>query len=363
MKKTTRVSLGVLAVMMVLTLSACGAKGASSSDSKNDDSKKESTFSSALVTDIGGVDDKSFNQSAWEGMQAWGEENGLEKGVGGYDYFQSGNESEFITNIDQAVQANFDVIYGIGFALREAILSEAEQNPDTNFVIVDDVIEDLDNVASAVFADNESSYLAGVAAGKTTKTQKIGFIGGTEGAVIGRFQAGFEAGIAAVNPSAVVVVEYAGTYGDPAKGKTIASAMYAGGCDIIFQVAGGTGAGAFSEAIAINQGKASDAADKVWIIGVDRDQIEEGAYKANDGKESNLTLCSTTKGVGATVIAINKLAQDGNFPGGKVETYGIKAGGVDLANDNLSDDVISEVDNAREEIIDGEIKVPTGLAE
>jgi basic membrane protein A len=353
MKRSFKLGVGVLALGAVLSLAACGNKSKSSGGDK-----KEAKFTAALVTDIGGVDDKSFNQSAWEGMQEWGKAEGLKKGPGGYDYIQSGNESEYITNIDQAITNKFDIVYGIGFALREAIAEEAKQNPDTKFVIVDDVIKDQKNVASAIFADNESAYLAGIAAGKSTKTNKIGFIGGTEGEVIGRFQAGFEAGVKASNPNAKVSVEYAASYGDPAKGKTIASAMYASGCDIIFQVAGGTGAGVFSEAIAINKEKASDAADKVWVIGVDRDQIEEGKYKAKDGKESNLTLCSTTKGVGATVKAINKLAAADKFPGGEVKTYGIEAGGVDLANDNLSPEAIKLVDEAREGIKSGEIKVP-----
>lgn len=354
MKRSFKIGVGVLALGAVLSLSACGNKSKSTGSDKD-------KFTAALVTDIGGVDDKSFNQSAWEGMQKWGKAEGLKKGTGGYDYFQSGNESEYITNIDQAIAGKFDIIYGIGFALREAIAEEAQQNPDTKFVIVDDVIKDQENVASAIFADNESAYLAGVAAGKSTKTNKIGFIGGTEGEVIGRFQAGFEAGVKASNKDAKVSVEYAASYGDPAKGKTIASAMYASGCDIIFQVAGGTGAGVFSEAIAINQEKASDAIDKVWVIGVDRDQIEEGKYKAKDGKESNLTLCSTLKGVGSTVVAMNKLAADGKFPGGKVETYGLKAGGVDLANDNLNSEAIKLVDTAREDIKSGKVKVPDSV--
>ncbi|MDR0922332.1 MAG: BMP family protein [Lactobacillales bacterium] len=353
MKMFQKLGLGAVTLSAVLVLGACG-----NSSKKSDDSNKKSDFSAALVTDIGGVDDKSFNQSAWEGLQKWGKENGLKKGVGGYDYFQSTSESEYVSNIDQAIAGKFNVIYGIGFALAEAIKEEADANPDTNFAIVDDVIEGKKNVASAIFADNESSYLAGVAAAHETKTKKIGFIGGTEGTVIGRFEAGFKAGVASVDKSIDVQVKYAESYGDPAKGKTIASTMYSSNVDIIFQVAGGTGAGVFSEASAINQGKDADAADKVWVIGVDRDQIEEGKYKSKDGKESNFTLCSTTKGVGEALIAMTKLAQDGKFPGGEVKKYGIKAGGVDLAQDNLPDATMELVKTAREGIINGDIKVP-----
>ncbi|MDY3025087.1 MAG: BMP family protein [Streptococcus hyovaginalis] len=339
-----------LASVAVLTLAACGNRGASKSGSGNDAGLKV-----AMVTDTGGVDDKSFNQSAWEGLQAWGKDNKLEKGSG-YDYFQSTSESDYANNLDTASSSGYQLVFGIGFALHDAIEKVAEDNPDTNFVIIDDVIEGKDNVASATFADNEAAYLAGIAAAKTTKTKKVGFVGGMESDVITRFEKGFEAGVKSVDDSIEIKVDYAGSFGDAAKGKTIAAAQYASGADIVYQVAGGTGVGVFSEAKSLNEGK--NEAEKVWVIGVDRDQKDEGKYTSKDGKESNFVLASTLKEVGKTVELVSTQAQDDKFPGGDVTVYGLKDGGVDIATTNVDDETIKEIDAAKEKIISGDIKVP-----
>ena len=126
----------------------------------------------AIITDTGGVDDKSFNQSAWEGLQAWGKENGLSKG-NGFDYFQSTDESQYATNLDEAVSNDYKLIFGVGFALSDSVKKAAKDNQDVNYVIIDDRIEGQKNVASAVYADNEAGYLAGIAAAKTTKLNKL----------------------------------------------------------------------------------------------------------------------------------------------------------------------------------------------
>src|SRR5699024_3196076 len=134
-------------------------------------------FSAIMITDIGGVDDKSFNQSAWEGLTAWGEEQGKEKGMDGYEYIQSNSDSDYVTNLNTAVQSNFDITFGIGFKLEAAINDIAQQFPDKHFAIVDSVV-DQPNVASLTFKDHEASFLAGVAAALTTETNHVGFIGG-----------------------------------------------------------------------------------------------------------------------------------------------------------------------------------------
>ncbi|MGT2926273.1 BMP family lipoprotein [Streptococcus cuniculipharyngis] len=338
-----------LASVAVLSLAACSnRKAASSGDAKTD-------LKVAMVTDTGGVDDKSFNQSAWEGLQAWGKDNGLSKD-NGFTYFQSSNESEYTTNLSSAVDNGYKLIFGIGFALRDAVEKAAEDNTDANFAIIDSVIEGKDNVASVVFADNEAAYLAGVAAAKATKTKQVGFIGGMEGEVITRFEKGFKAGVESVDPSIKVSVEYAGSFGDAAKGKTIAAAQYAAGADIIYQAAGGTGAGVFSEAKAINETKAE--ADKVWVIGVDRDQSAEGNYTSKDGKESNFVLASSIKEVGNSLKAISEAAQEGKFPGGKTTVYGLKDGGVNIATTNLDEEAKKAVEDAKAKITSGEITVP-----
>lgn len=335
-----------LASVAVLGLAACGNRSNSSSSAD---------YKVAMVTDVGGVDDKSFNQSAWEGLQEWGKDNDLSKG-NGFDYYQSGSESDYVSNLEQSVTDGYNLVFGIGYALHDAIEEVADSNTDTNFVIIDDVVEGKDNVMSVGFADNEAAYLAGVAAAKTTKTNKVGFIGGVEGEVITRFEKGFIAGVQSVNKDIKVEVQYAGSFGDAAKGKTIAAAQYASGADVIYQAAGGTGTGVFNEAKSENETR--NEADKVWVIGVDRDQEAEGNYTSKDKKESNFVLASTLKEVGATVKLISEDAKNGNFPGGETKRYGLADAGVDLAMTNLSEDAQKAVEEAKEAILNGDVTVP-----
>lgn len=348
MNKKQWLGLGLVSVA-ALGLAACGNR-ASKQDASGDGIK------AALVTDTGGVDDKSFNQSAWEGLQEWGKGEGLSKG-NGFDYFQSTNESDYANNLEQAASGKYNIVFGIGFALRDAVEQAAKDHSDINYVIVDDVIEGQKNVVSATFADNEAAYLAGVAAAKTTKTKQVGFVGGMEGEVITRFEKGFEAGVKSVDPSIKVQVDYAGSFGDAAKGKTIAAAQYAGGADVIYQAAGGTGAGVFNEAKSINETRNEN--EKVWVLGVDRDQEEEGKYTSKDGKESNFVLASTLKQVGATVKDLAAKAKDKKFPGGEHLTYGLKDGGVDLAPTNLDEQTKKDLEEIKKSIIEGKIEVPS----
>ncbi|MHA3065463.1 BMP family lipoprotein [Lacticaseibacillus saniviri] len=333
--------LGVLAMLAAATvvLVACGGKQAGQSG------KSDAKHSVALVTDGGGVDDKSFNQSGWEGLEKWGKKNGLKKGVGGYNYAQSNSDADFTPNINKLIQAKYATIFGIGYKLESAIKNAAKANPKTQFVIIDDVI-DAKNVASVTFKDNEAAYLAGVAAAKTTKTNKVGFIGGQHGAVIDRFEAGFRQGVAAVNKKITVDVKYADSFTKPDVGQALANAMFNNDEDVIYQAAGGTGAGVFSAAK--NQIKKK----KVWVIGVDLDQNNEGKY---DG--GNLTLTSTLKGVGTVVEKLADEAKKDKFPAGKTEVYGLKEKGVDLTRGNMSDDAWKAVQDYKQQIIDGKITV------
>ena len=341
-----------LATVAALSLAACGNR-AQKSDST---STEEATVKAAIITDTGGVDDKSFNQSAWEGLKAWGEEHGYTKD-NQFTYFQSNAESDYVNNFETAVSNGYNLVYGIGFALKDTVDGAAADHADVNYVLIDEVAkEELKNVASATFADHEASYLAGVAAAKTTKSKHVGFIGGIEGEVIYRFAAGFKAGVESVDPSIKVTIDYAGSFSDAAKGKTLAAAQYAAGADIIFQAAGGTGAGVFSEAKALNETKPE--AEKVWVIGVDRDQEAEGTYTSKDGKESNFVLVSTLKQVGQVVQDMANKALEGKFPGGSVSVYSLKDGGVELAETNLSDDAKAAVKAAKESILDGKVTVP-----
>lgn len=178
---------------------------------------------------------------------------------------------------------------------------------------------DQPNVASILFKEQEASFLAGVAAAMTTKSNKIGFIGGVEGAVIERFESGFVAGVKAANPKATVDVQYAGAFDKAELGQSIASKMYTSGADVIFAAAGATGNGLFKEA---TDRKSKNPTQEIWAIGVDRDQSDMGP---------DVVLTSALKRVDVAVEDLSTKAKNGNFPGGKVTLYGLAEDGVGLA--------------------------------
>ncbi|MCL8496338.1 BMP family ABC transporter substrate-binding protein, partial [Apilactobacillus sp. F1] len=175
MKQAKFLGLGLAAVALTIGLAACGGNS-----KKNANTKGDPQHSVVMVTDTAGIDDKSFNQSAWEGMQEWGKEHKLPEGPQGYAYIQSNEASDYTSNIDQANSSQFKTIFGIGYLLKNAVVDAADANPETNFVLIDDTVNGKNNVASATFRDNEAAYLAGVAAANETKTNKVGFVGGEE---------------------------------------------------------------------------------------------------------------------------------------------------------------------------------------
>lgn len=338
-------------------LGACGSKDEETTKPKDSEGTgSEGTteavdFSLAMVTDVGGVDDKSFNQLAWEGIEAFGKENGLEKGDGGYDYLQSTGDADYITNLNNLVRRDFDVVYGIGFLMEEPIGTIADQQPEAQLAIIDAIV-DKPNVASVMFKEQEGSFLAGVAAALMSESKQIGFVGGMEIPVIERFEAGFLEGVKAVDPSIKVDVQYTGKFDDAALGKTTANRMYSSGVDIIFHSAGGTGNGVFAEA---KERKEKDPNANVWVIGVDSDQYEEGAVG-----DKNITLTSMQKRVDIAVQTIAKEAMAGNFPGGKTVTYGLAEKGVQLADSRgaIPQEILDQVQEYSDKIAAGEIVVP-----
>lgn len=330
-----------------LLLAACGNNNSSDTQDAGGESESGDQFKIAMITDTGGVDDRSFNQSAWEGMNEWAEEHGF--GEDSINYYQSNVESEYVTNMNQAVTDGWDIIYGIGFLLENPIETVAEQNPDQNFGIVDGTV-DLPNVVSLNFKDHEASFLAGVAAAMTTQKDHVGFIGGVTGPIIDRFQTGFEAGVKHVNPDITVDIQYAESFADSGIGQQIASAMFQNGADVIFHAAGAVGNGVFSEA---RNRMEAGSEDDLWVIGVDRDQEAEGKY---DG--GNLTLASTLKLVGQAVKDASNEAMKGSFQGGENILLGLADGGVDLTRGHMSEEAWEKVQEAKEQIISGEIEVP-----
>ncbi|ASK63469.1 BMP family ABC transporter substrate-binding protein [Virgibacillus phasianinus] len=354
MKNRKFLVLFALILSLGFILAACGnSDDESSKDSggSSDGDKKSGDYKVGMVTDVGGVDDKSFNQSAWEGLQAWGKEHDFEKGKQ-FDYIQSNEDADYMPNVTRLVRQDYNLIFGIGYKLNDGINKSAEQYPDTNFAIVDSVV-DQPNVASITFKEHQGSFLVGVAAAKKTKTNKIGFVGGTDSELINKFESGYIAGAKSVNPDIKIDVQYAGAFDAPDDGKLIAANMYNNGVDVIYHSSGATGNGVFAQAKDIKQ---NDPEREIWVIGVDRDQYDEGQIG-----DYNITLTSMVKRVDIAVQDVSNKAMNGEFPGGKVLEYGLKDDAVAYAKTNkeaLTDEIVKAIEKWKEKIVSGELEVP-----
>jgi basic membrane protein A len=327
---------------------------------------KTSAFTAAIVSDTNGVNDKGFNQSAWEGLKKWGASEGLSKGTAGYDYFQPKTVADYDTQLTQAANAKFNVVAAIGNTFKDSVQAVSKKYPDTKFVLVDEVAgKKYKNVASVMFRSEQSSYLVGVAAAKKAQAlgdTTVGFVGGMKNAVIESFAAGYLAGVKSVDSNLTVDVEYAGSFSDVAKGQTMATTMIAKGEHVIFQAAGAVGSGVFTAAKKQDATLDAHSKDKVWVIGVDMDQTDMGKYETKDGQSDNLTLTSSLTGIGRGVQLIIESAQKDKFPGGKTVYYGLKEGGVGVTMNNLTDDEKTAVEKAKAAILDGSVKVPATMA-
>lgn len=347
----------------VVVVAAVGIGAAVAGNNGSDSNKKN--FSVAMVTDVGGVDDKSFNESAWNGVKAWGKSHDLKKGANGYDYFASKTNADFATNFQQGVSAKYSMLIGVGYATNDALVASAKQNPKTDYVLVDDVAsKQYKNIASLTFKQQEAAYLAGVAAATKAKElgdSKVGFIGGMNSAVIQSFEAGYIAGVKSVDPNMKVDAQFAESFTDTAKAKTIASAIYTSGAHVIFQAAGPAGNAVFTAAKDINTGLNAGSKDKAWVIGVDMDQNDQGNYKTKDGKSDNFTLTSAIKEIASSIEKVANQSMDGKFPGGKTTTYGLKDGGVAITKKNLDAEEKSAVEKAEKAIKSGDVTVPSTM--
>lgn len=304
--------------------------------SGNNESASDDKITVAMITDVAGVNDQSFNQSAWEGLQKAEKELGIE-----VKYLESKQDSDYATNIETLVDEDVDLILGVGMKLSDAIKEGAELYPDQNFVLVDEEI-DASNVKNILFKAEESAYLAGLIAGKTTKTNNVGFIGGMELPVIDTFKYGYMAGVKAANPEAKVQAQYANSFTDQAKGKAIANQMYSNGADIVFTCGGDVGTGAIEAAK--ENGK--------FAIGVDRDQ--------SDLAPQNV-LTSAIKRVDAGVFETVKSYVNGTFEGGTTTTYGLEENAVgvpDTTKNLVSQDILDLVEETITKLKNKEITVP-----
>jgi basic membrane protein A len=307
-------------------------------------------FKVGLVTDLGGIDDKSFNQGTWEGIVRFGEENKLVKGTD-YKYLQSAAEADYVPNLSTFADEKLDLIVAPGFLFEKAMGEVADKYPAQKLLVIDTVVQ-KPNVVSAVFAEHEGSFLVGVAAGLKAKADGkkiVGFIGGMQFPLIEKFQAGFEQGVKAVYPEAKILVDYAGDFGAPDKGQAIAQKQYNAGAYIIFHAAGGTGNGMIKEAK-----ERSEKGDIRWAIGVDKDQYTDGVY---GGKSAVLT--SMMKRVDVAAHDVAKMAMDGKFPGGQTLVFSLKNSGVGIPadNPNVPADIAAKVKEYADKIASGALTV------
>lgn len=337
MKKFFTVS--VLAFVFVLT----GCFGGNSVD-----------FTVGLVTDTGGIDDKSFNQSTWEGIELFAEDNDMEE-TENYKYLQSTADADYLPNISTFADEELDLIVMPGFLFESSLITAAEQYPNQKFLLIDAVVQS-DNVVSAVFAEHQGSFLVGVAAAlkaEEAEETKVGFIGGMDFPLIQKFEAGFIAGVLAVNPEITVVVSYVGDFQDSQLGQTIAAMQYDDGAYVIYHAAGGAGNGVIKEA----KDRRTNGED-VWAIGVDKDQFEQGVYN-DDGDSAVLT--SMMKRVDVAAYDVTESVFEDTWVGGETLLFDLTNNGVDLPeiNPNLTTTQLSTIEDYKQDIIDGVIVVPS----
>ena len=298
-------------------------------------------FKIGMVTDVGGVNDGSFNQSAWEGLQRAGEAFGCE-----VKYIESKGDADYVPNIESFLDEDYDLIVCVGDMMADAVRDAAELYPDQKFAIIDDASNaDLDNVTCMMFEQEQASYLVGLAAGYTTESNIVGFVTGAANETMNSFGYGYCAGVLDANPDATILQYNANNFGDASGGKTAVNTMVTKGADVVFHAAGGTGIGVIDGC----------KENKIWAIGVDSDQSPLAP---------ETILTSALKRVDNACYDATKKTILGTLEGG-VETYDLAAGGVDIAptTDNLSKDVLEKIEKAKKDIIAGDLVVPKNQEE
>ena len=298
-------------------------------------------FKIGMVTDVGGVNDGSFNQSAWEGLQRAGEAFGCE-----VKYIESKGDADYVPNIESFLDEDYDLIVCVGYMMADAVRDAAELYPDQKFAIIDDASNaDLDNVTCMMFEQEQASYLVGLAAGYTTESNIVGFVTGAANETMNSFGYGYCAGVLDANPDATILQYNANNFGDASGGKTAVNTMVTKGADVVFHAAGGTGIGVIDGC----------KENKIWAIGVDSDQSPLAP---------ETILTSALKRVDNACYDATKKTILGTLEGG-VETYDLAAGGVDIAptTDNLSKNVLEKIEDAKKDIIAGDLVVPKNQEE
>ena len=323
-------------------LAGCGGGGGSTDGGD----AAEGNVKIEMVTDTGGVNDQSFNQLAWAGMQKLNEDNGWE-----VSYIESKQDSDYMTNLDKAVDDGSNLVWGIGFAMAEAVNTAADQNPDVKFALIDGTNDNgASNLTGVLFKAQEPSFAVGYIAARVSKSGKVGFVGGMSSETIQQFEYGFYAGIEYANKEQGTSVTYQGQYaesfGDAAKGKSIAQKMIEDGCDVLYHAAGGTGVGMLEAC--------NDAG--VWSIGVDQDQ-------AVLFPDYTTIITSALKKVDEAVVTVSNGIIDGSITGGENIVLGAPEDAIGIAPthdklDEINPDLYNETLEVIEKIKSGDIVVP-----
>jgi basic membrane protein A and related proteins len=355
MRGVRGVRVGALVVALGLIVAACGGGDDEGGDAGTGGGTAEAK-QVGLVYDIGGRGDQSFNDSAGAGIDAAKQEQGDKVEVKEIEPNADGSNRKEL--LDSLADEGYGLVFGVGFLFSEDIGKSAAEAPDTTFAAIDgfDPLceEQGKNLLCISFKEEEGSFLVGAAAALKTKSNTVGFVGGLEGDLIKKFQAGYEAGVEHIadqeGKKIDVLVDYAGNtpeaFRNPAKGKELALKQIGDGADVIYHASGGTGAGVISAA----------AAEQVYAIGVDSDQ----SLTASEA-ERKWILTSMLKRVD-TAVQETIAAYVGGTVAGGFRVFGLKEGGIDYAqneyNKELLGDIPTTLDDLKQKIADGEIKVP-----
>lgn len=328
----------LMAVTASVVLSASLLTGCSSKKEESADK-----LSVGIVLGEGSINDQSFNQSTWEGLKKAEKDFGIH-----VKYLESKQESDYIQNIETLVDEDMDLIIGVGYQLKDSIKDAAGSYPDQKFALMDETYDKIpENVVPVTFKEQEAAYLAGVIAANMTKTKNVGFIGGLPAPGVVKYQYGFKYGVESVNKDVKVSEQYANSFSDQAKGKSIAKQMYAGNVDLILSAAGDAGTGAIEAAKENNK----------LAIGADRDQ--------SDLAPENV-ITSAIKKLNVASYDLAKELVEGKYKGGVEKVYGLKEGAVGMADNSdkhIPENVMKIVEKESEKVKNGEIKVPKNEAE
>lgn len=329
----------IMALVSIMVLAGCGF---SAPEEKDNPGLDDGQISVAVVFGLGGLGDKAFNDSAYEGIKRAEEELGIN-----VQYVEPKEIAEFEGHHREfAKSGNFDLIVGVGFDQADSIMAVVEEFTEQKFVLLDGEL-DSPNVASISFKDNEKTYLVGTIAGLTTKANKIGIVGGMDIPLINAIIAGYKAGAMSVNENVEVLVKYVGAWNDSNTGKELAMSMYNEGADIVMGAAGGSGLGVFVAA--------KDTGN--LAIGADVNQIPN---------DPSCIFLSALRNLDVCIYNEIKDVKDGNFTPG-MKKLGLKEDAVDYTVEGAqivtSEDILAKAEEARAAVIDGTVTPPTALEE